>query len=1214
MHGVSYERIPESSAHDSSGQRPMVTKDVEMSSDSPAGTLKGEIIDAASIGDTTKETVRKNVSLGLTVVLGLSIVLLIFSLLSSEEIRPGLGGVATNADFDDRGRYVMTNYDVRKPMANFLAGVGGIWGIPMWAFYVNRGQGLTSFGVQNKDGAIQGFATAEKAYQDTSFTGFRTFLKGERNGNCFTHMPFFPTAATDSPSSTKYQRDMHIGMNEFEIFERAEDIELDTSVLYFTVPDEDFPAMVRQVTFKNIGKDALKLDVLDGLAKLIPSGLTNIGEATMGRTLEAWMKVYNVGNGMGDSSSPFFHITQGTADTSTVQLIKEGHFAASYIEGENEPVPFIVDPSIVFGTDTSLLNPKAFFDSTEDMKAFMAQTQGTTARTPCAFAGTNLNIAPGSETTITTIFGHSPDLETFISIIDGKVRAKGFAAEKRKAAIDLTEGIVQTVKTDTNLKIFDDYVKQDYLDNVLRGGLPLPLGEDQKIFHVYSRIHGDIERDYNDFQIDTSYFSQGPGNFRDVNQNRRLDVQTNPVVGDFNVRNFLSFVQADGYNPLTVASTNFRVYENKMDDVLDSLHIIDEHNLGMRDKVKDILTRPYRPGKLFQDFAAGGIELGVDKETALSKVVTDSEQVFAAQYAQNGFWTDHWTYTLDLIMSFLAVFPDKEEWMLWDSEPVPFYMSPSFVKTRSDRYVLVDNPNRPGTKTVVVQMAVCGAGDLSGCYPADREGTMEHIWVSDDFVGDGAAGGVWQRTDDDETYYTTTIGKLALLGMIKFSTMDPQGMGVDMEGGKPGWNDAMNGLPGLLGSGMPETYETLRILRYVQKAVRSYNRGISFPVEFSEMLSAIMEALATYEASSKDDAADHAYWDATNIARENYRAKLLLTFKGTSEELGPERVLDILSKMIAKIDGGIKKAVALNGGLSPTYFHYECTEYKTSADEDTVTVAEDGTETVTPGATHISATKFKRHDLPEFLEGPTRHLKIVDEKSDKRNIYQLVRNSELYDEALKMYTVSASLKTMGPEVGRMVAFSPGWLENESVWLHMSYKFYLELLRGGLYEEFYHEIKTGLVPFMDVDIYGRSPLEAASFIASSAFPDKKLHGTGYLARLSGSTAEFLSLWSIMFMGEFPFTHKDGTLTLSLKPVLPSWLFKDDGTVSFTFLGSVDVKYHNRNMQNTWEMKVGYISVGLADGNKITVHGGEIKGDLAESVRDGSSVRSIDLYYK
>ena len=30
---------------------------------------------------------------------------------------------------------------------------------------------------------------------------------------------------------------------------------------------------------------------------------------------------------------------------------------------------------------------------------------------------------------------------------------------------------------------------------------------------------------------------------------------------------------------------------------------------------------------------------------------------------------------------------------------------------------------------------------------------------------------------------------------------------------------------------------------------------------------------------------------------------------------------------------------------------------------------------------------------------------------------------------------------------------------------MSYKFYLELLRAGLYTEFFEEIKTGLVPFM-----------------------------------------------------------------------------------------------------------------------------------------------------
>ena len=85
------------------------------------------------------------------------------------------------------------------------------------------------------------------------------------------------------------------------------------------------------------------------------------------------------------------------------------------------------------------------------------------------------------------------------------------------------------------------------------------------------------------------------------------------------------------------------------------------------------------------------------------------------------------------------------------------------------------------------------------------------------------------------------------------------------------------------------------------------------------------------------------------------------------------------------------------------------------------------------------------------------------------------------------------MKGVPANIGRLVGFSPGWFENQSIWLHMSYKFYLELLRGGLYLEFFNEIKTGIVAFMNPNIYGRSPLEVSSFIISSAFPDEKLHG-------------------------------------------------------------------------------------------------------------------------
>jgi hypothetical protein len=33
----------------------------------------------------------------------------------------------------------------------------------------------------------------------------------------------------------------------------------------------------------------------------------------------------------------------------------------------------------------------------------------------------------------------------------------------------------------------------------------------------------------------------------------------------------------------------------------------------------------------------------------------------AGAFAQNAFWADHWTYTLDLVHNYLAVYPDQEE-------------------------------------------------------------------------------------------------------------------------------------------------------------------------------------------------------------------------------------------------------------------------------------------------------------------------------------------------------------------------------------------------------------------------------------------------------------------------------------------------------------------------------------------------------------------------
>ena len=183
--------------------------------------------------------------------------------------------------FDAEGRFVMKDFDRKKPLSNFLPGIAGLFGIPMWAFFVNRGQCIAGFGVKSKDGSIMKFNSAEKAYQATSSTGFRTFVKGSVGSRNFQVSPF---ARKDGfPPS----RSMMSGASELEIEEVDPEIELQTNVLYFTITDESFPALVRQTTFKNLNTlVSMRLEVLDGLARLEPSGLSNNMLDALGRTME----------------------------------------------------------------------------------------------------------------------------------------------------------------------------------------------------------------------------------------------------------------------------------------------------------------------------------------------------------------------------------------------------------------------------------------------------------------------------------------------------------------------------------------------------------------------------------------------------------------------------------------------------------------------------------------------------------------------------------------------------------------------------------------------------------------------------------------------------------------------------------------------------------------------------------------------------------------
>lgn len=104
-------------------------------------------------------------------------------------------------------------------------------------------------------------------------------------------------------------------------------------------------------------------------------------------------------------------------------------------------------------------------------------------RTPCAYAAANVTLKPGQSVTITSAYGQTWDVETFNDVIIPAITARSFVKEKLMEAEALTERLTKGVKMVSGSPLFDGFVKQSYLDNLLRGGVPSIMGdaEDPKV-------------------------------------------------------------------------------------------------------------------------------------------------------------------------------------------------------------------------------------------------------------------------------------------------------------------------------------------------------------------------------------------------------------------------------------------------------------------------------------------------------------------------------------------------------------------------------------------------------------------------------------------------------------------------------------------------------------------------------------------------------------
>jgi hypothetical protein len=159
--------------------------------------------------------------------------------------------------------FTIENYNSASTFASFFPGLSGVKGKPMWVFYANRGQAIAGFGINDKNGAMMEFLPANKAYQATPLVGFRTFIKFS-NGEIYEPFALHRSEA---------QQFMTVRPYELELRERNTRLGIETTVVYYGLPNEPIPALARSVTIKNIGKKAQRVEIVDGMPRIVPKGM-----------------------------------------------------------------------------------------------------------------------------------------------------------------------------------------------------------------------------------------------------------------------------------------------------------------------------------------------------------------------------------------------------------------------------------------------------------------------------------------------------------------------------------------------------------------------------------------------------------------------------------------------------------------------------------------------------------------------------------------------------------------------------------------------------------------------------------------------------------------------------------------------------------------------------------------------------------------------------
>ena len=212
--------------------------------------------------------------------------------------------------------------------------------------------------------------------------------------------------------------------------------------------------------------------------------------------------------------APYYHLKVEVSDTPQVTRIKEGNFFVGFqVNGKTTRLlDPIVEAASVFGAAYDFAAPERFLR--DDFRK--PAVQQTSNRMPAALGHCRFSLKAKGRQEVISLFGCIADVGRLNSVVRQLIDslrppALGsgeFIARKADRNKEIIDGIKDYSLTASASREFDLYAGQTFLDNILRGGLPISLKtrDGNAAFNVYSRKHGDPERDYNHFVLAPTFF------------------------------------------------------------------------------------------------------------------------------------------------------------------------------------------------------------------------------------------------------------------------------------------------------------------------------------------------------------------------------------------------------------------------------------------------------------------------------------------------------------------------------------------------------------------------------------------------------------------------------------------------------------------------------------------------------------------------------------